>query len=552
MAQNGDITQSLPAGGTGEPGVYLPWVANGAEMDGMGPFYGSVTVQNLEDEARDLFFFPGIGENDAAYGHPHVVSNVQEHASVTVSASNLGVPSPGGSVRVHSFPVGTEYDSSDRTITASDEDSDIFLGRVTGMVKLASPTPTNAGQTTSANVTVDGYSGLTADQISDQYDEYVLPIVQTNNGWNTALRIASFGKESDPNSLVSFTVTFYEAGGQGIAGGASGSYSGTMAAGDVASLDLKHDLGFEDEWVGSAYITANTPIGAVADRYKPVTDMLLNTVSRPVEHGTEQQVAPLIFQNYNFWNSGISIANLEKHPVTVTVTYFTPGGSQVGTEHLTIPARGMEFIFTPGNQDLGFSGFVGAATITGTASNSSGSGRVIASIDQVKYYGNDDEVGDAMTYVTTGQFQNQATVGLGPEYSLPLVQKGNPNAGTGDTSGIQFFNASPSGSSSSVAEIWIDFFDSTGNRVAPTLTDSIYYQLRAHQGVTIYTHNLHEMPSGFQGSAYIDTNGGGRLSAVSNNVNYAVETDGAAAYNAVTISDQDRRTFDSYGELEQR
>ena len=523
-----DFTFDLPSG-QGATGAYFPWVPYGSELDNMGPFYGAVTVQNLENEPRDLFFFPGEGASDEAYGYPYIVANVQADASVTVNAGSLNLNQPGGSVRVHSFPVGTGYNTNPasseyKMITATAEDGDdTFLGAVAGTVKNVSPLPSNNGKTSAAHITVDGYSGMTTEQIADDNNQHILPIVQTNTGWNTMIRIGSFAAENDPNASVSYTVTLYEAGGQGAAGGSSGTFTGQIRGGGVASIDVLADPAIDEEWVGNAYITANAPIGAVAERYKDETDMLLTNVSRPVETASELQVAPLVFQNYNNWNSGISVANLEDYSVTVNIAYVTPGGSQIGADQITIPERGMEFVYTPASQDLNVNEFVGAAVI-------SANGEVHAAVDQVKYEGAGSEVGDAMSYVTDSDWANSH----GDMLALPLVQKGNPATGLGDTSGIQFFNADPQQN----VEFGVEFFDPTGNLVAPTLTTPINFNLSGHQGVTVYTHNYSEMPAGFQGSLVATYNsGGGDLSAVSNNVNYAVQADGAAVFNLVNPGD---------------
>ena len=548
------VTFNLPSG-QGAAGAYFPWVPYGSELNGMGPFYGAVTVQNLEDEPRDLFFFPGVGSNSDAYGAPYIVANVQRNASVTVNAGSLGLPQPGGSVRVHSFPVGTGYDSDDQEITVtgivyddwSDDDTDvfqegqIFLGSVAGTVKNVSPLPSQSAKTSAAHITVDGYSGMTAAQLADDNNQHILPIVQTNTGWNTMLRIASFGAENDPNAAVSYTVTLYESGGQGAAGPSSGTFTGQIRGGGVATIDILADPAIDEEWVGNAFITANVPIGAVAERYKSETDMLLTNVSRPVWMAQSTQVAPLVFQNYNNWNSGISVANLEDNPVTVNIAYITPGGSQVGADQVTIPSRGMEFVYKPASQDLSVNEFVGAAVLSAT-------GAIHVAVDQVKYDGVGSDIGDAMSYVTDSEFATLESnkckkmvmdfashSSNGCKYAnnvlaLPLVQKGNPATGLGDTSGIQFFNADPQQN----VQFAVTFFDPTGNEVAPTLTVPITFNLSGHQGVTVYTHNYSEMPAGFQGSLVAEvTSGGGSLSAVSNNVNYAVQADGAAVFNLV-------------------
>jgi hypothetical protein len=484
-------------------GIFFPWIPNGEMLDGTGPWHGTVTIQNLESAAINLYAYVGVGGSTQAYDDPVVVANVQANASVTLTAVSLDIPSPGASVHVFGLtPIGNP-------------------ALIAGSSKNVSPVPSSDAKTSSAHIVVDGYTGMTDDQVNTNDFHQVLPIVQTNTGWNTKIRIANFGSEANPNPSSSFTVTLYEAGGQGAAGGSSGEFTQLLRRGGVWTLDIGAAPGIPEGWVGSAYITSNQPFGAIAERVKPSTDMLITNVSRPVEQASSQQFAPLIFKNYNFWNTGISVANTDpNNSNTVTINYITSGGSVIGVDQLTIPPRGMEFVYTPGNQDLnlgGIQGFVGAAVLTGTTT-------LHAAVDEVKYFGNLPDVGHAMSYVT----QPQPAV-EGEALALPLVQKGNPNTGLGDTSGVQLFNTS----ASQQVNFHIMFYDPTGNPVAPTLNVPFSGQLSPHAGFTLYTHNLTEMPSGFQGSLVIDVSGPGGLAAVSNNVNYDVNGDGSVAYNLI-------------------
>ncbi len=540
--------EELPAGGTG---AYFPWVPYAADLDGMGPFYGAVTVQNLESDAHDLYFFAGVGESDQAYGDPYVVGNVQGDASVTVNASDLGVSEPGAPVRVHSVPngVGISWDSDENEFIGLPEDDDNnngddnsflglgdVLGNVAGTVKNVSPMPSESARTSAAHVTVDGYSGLTEEQVAFDEDTHMLPIVQTNDGWNTEIKIASFAGENDPNPGTSYTITFYESGGQGSAGPSSGSYSEQIKGGEVHTIDITDIAGIDEGWVGNAFITSNAPVGAVAERFKAEDEMLLTNVSRPVltdDNGFNQvqdiAYAPLVFQQYNNWNTGISVANLDDtQSNTVTITYFTPGGSQVGSDQLTIPPRGMEFVFTAGDQDLGLGdGHIGAAIVSGTTA-------LQAAVDQVKYLGDAEDTGDAMSYLTNHQAFDGEVADNPDMLALPLVQKGNPATGLGDTTGVQFFNPNPQ--FNTVFDV--TFYDPTGNPVAPTLDEEITVNLSAHQGFTLYTHNYSEMPAGFQGSLIVDVHEG-NVSAVSNNVNYETGADGAVVFNLIEVFDND-------------
>ncbi|MEX2426599.1 MAG: hypothetical protein WD401_07535, partial [Thermomicrobiaceae bacterium] len=373
---------------------------------------------------------------------------------------------------------------------------------------------------------------------------YVLPIAQNNNGWETTIRIAHFGDYDDFNdSLVNVTATLYGSAGQGVAG-QSAVVNLQIRPGGIASFDLSDHVG--DDWVGSVFITSSAPIGAVAERSKSEEQMLVMNTSRPENFETEIQYAPLVFKEYNFWNTGISVANTDPDNWnSVTVTYYGPTMNQVGQDTLSIPPRGMEFVYTPGGQELGLSeGFVGSARISGTAP-------FHAAVDQVKYFGNDPDVGQAMSYIVEDRLARywefefprldeftsivMEDFDFGDLMALPLAQKGNPITGEGDTSGIQLFNTSATNS----VQAEVTFYGANGNPVAPTVDNNdknpMIVTLGANQSYTIYTHGLTELSAGFSGSALVEVaGGGGGIVGVSNNVNYDVSSDGAAAYNLVT------------------
>src|SRR5690606_35186864 len=99
-----------------------------------------------------------------------------------------------------------------------------------------------------------------------------------------------------------------------------------------------------------------------------------------------------------------------------------------------------------------------------------GTAPLAAAIDEVKYLGGQGE-GHAMSYAAGSALVggDAAPLANGRELyesmlALPLVQKGNPATGYGDTSGINLFN--PSGDAVTAA---VQFLDSAGVPVAPTV-----------------------------------------------------------------------------------
>jgi len=401
------------------------------------------------------------------------------------------------------------------------------------------------GPRTSADTEiVDGYTAVPFQDVAlaagggavlDSQSRWVIPIVQTNNNWNTAIVITNI---SDQNNSVN--ATYYAAGGQGFAGPSVALLSGqTLGPGESIVVDLREDAGFPDEEVGSVWVDATRAVVATAFRHKPSTDMMLTTVAQPrtddVEASPTLKFGPLVFRDYNGWNTGINIANLSSTTNRVTVTYYNYAGNVVASDTVTIPARAMEYVYTPATGNFGIGeNQITSARIEGTAP-------LAAAIDEVKYLEGQGQW-HAMSYaasraqVAGGILEFGDRVLFESMLGLPLVQKGNPSSGFGDTSGINLFN--PSGDAVTAA---VQFVDSAGVPVAPTVgaDDSeapLSLQIPAGAGATLYTLDLSEMPVGFQGAAVVGVVGDGELVGVSNNVNYEVAGDGSAVFNLAPTS----------------
>src|SRR5690606_36050475 len=134
-------------------------------------------------------------------------------------------------------------------------------------------------------------------------------------------------------------------------------------------------------------------------RHKVETGMMLTTNAQPRhdqilgENTFDPTVkfGPLVFRDYNGWNTGINIANLSGETNKVTVTYYNYAGNAVATERVTIPPRAMEYVYTPATGNFG----LGDSQIT--AVRIDGDNPLVAAIDEVKYLGGQGE-GHAMSY----------------------------------------------------------------------------------------------------------------------------------------------------------
>ena len=442
-----------------------------------------------------------------------------------------------GTVDIDWGPAGDEPDEGESyTVRVWD----CVAPRISGTEKHASVNLSAAGRTSATTVAVTGYTaiplwdlalsrGLAADSLlGDVLGEtgqwnWAFPIVQTNNGWNSVIHVTNFSRFNN----CGVTVIFYESP-SGYSDPSFGNFTTLLNAGQTANVDLLA-LGFPtgmNNWVGQAWVSADCAIAATVDRLKDETDMALTLIAQPrVDDGQYTKYGPLVFENFNGWNTGITLANLSDTDAnTVTVSFYNQAGQLVSSDQRVLQPRAVEYVYRPSTADVGTGGVVGdlqQVVVSGTAP-------VAAAADSVKYRGQRLQgQGQALSYLLQGGATN------GQLLSVPLIQKGTSLAPSGqfsgDTSGVQLFNANASGP----ATVAYAFYDQTGALVAPTLTGPVVTTIGALSAATLYTPFFAEMPAGFQGAFQAKVRSGiGPVAAVSNNVNYDVVGDGTAAYNA--------------------
>mgnify|MGYP000656047131 CR=1 FL=1 len=391
-----------------------------------------------------------------------------------------------------------------------------FGAPIAGVAKIVAPVASAAGRTSAQHEAVTGYTALPrADVDFAGQRNLVFPIVQTNNGWNSVLHITNF----DAAGNCSVTVTLYQSP-SGFSDPSYGQFIRLLARGETWHIDLAAQ-GVPAGWVGQAWVSSDCDVAATVDRVKAAqpwgdpVNMALTNQALPTPAGNLTQALPLVFQAYNGWNTGISIANL--NPVfaaNVTITYYNSAGVAVGTDSRVIQPRAMEFVYRPATTDVGIGGF-GSALVTSSQP-------VLVAVDSVKYSGTDDDVGQALGYVA-----QDGTVTPHDQLFMPLFQKQGLLSGGNDNSGVALFNAA-----GLPARVGLELFDSSGAPVAPTLGGPVVADIPAHGQFIFYAPNYAEMPGGFQGSVVVTQwTGIGPVVGVSNNVNYDVRFDGSAAYN---------------------
>jgi hypothetical protein len=326
-----------------------------------------------------------------------------------------------------------------------------------------------------------------------------LPIVQTNSAWNTYIRITNLYTTGSTD----VTVELYPNGNTQGVDGADLVLTKRLGVAETWTIDALESLAVEG-WVGFARITANREVAALALRSKPEASMALTNVA--VAGDPEWPVksyvlaAPLLFTAYNGWNTGINLANISSRATSVTVRYYENNGPLVREEVVVIPARGMVYIYTPGN--VVQPEFVGSATLTSDAP-------VIAAIDEVKY-----ETTEGLTYLGSGVPQTDA--------AIPIAFREDSANGRHDNSGINVANLNPTAEQT----VMISLASITGAEILPP------FALTIPPGSSnfVYLPFIDGIPAGTVASIRLRSDDPLGFVALSNDVNYTVAGDGSVVF----------------------
>lgn len=474
---SGVVTPPAQAQPASETTFYFPWVPNGDDVNGQGPWYGKLSFQNLSDGSCSIIIYIG---RTGSWTRTAQLS-IPGGASRSISSSSLAVPRPGAPIRIEAFC----------PMTAS--------------VKLVTPDVNDAPWSDGAHV-ITGYTGLSNADLATVSQSgaarWYLPIVQTNSGWNSFIRLANL----EPNGPIDYVVRLYSSNNPLGADGVVAEIPGSLAIGTTTQIDVLHEIQIPD-WVGFAEIQTTGAAGAYVLRAKPSTSMaLINVASAadPTVSGEQFRVAaPLLFTAFNGWNTGINIANVADAEATATIRYFVTAGEMVREEQVVIPARSMTYLYTPAQVEQ--EEFVGSAVIESDYP-------IVAAIDEVKY-----ESGDGISYVGSTVGQTLA--------AIPVTFRSDPANGRHDNSGINIHNLNPDAEQT----VEIQFIRSSGEVI---LDEPIRLTMPPGGNNFIYLPQIDGIPQGTVAAAKITSPDEIGFVALSNDVNYSVAGDGSVTFMA--------------------
>lgn len=456
---------------------YLPWVPHNDSVNGQGPWFGKISIHNLSNNLCSVVIDvgrPGSWSRTAQLSFP-------PGASRSISSRSLALPTPGAPVRIDS------------------------ICPITASVKMVTPDVNRSPWSDGASV-VTGYTGISDQDVLTSMNEghsaWFLPIVQTNTGWNSHIRIANLLT----SGAVTATVRLFSDDNPLGSDGALVEIERRITVGSTALIDVLDELQIQ-EWVGYAEIEADGAIGVFTTRTKPSTDMALtNVASAAGSFGDGAQFvvgAPLLFTAYNGWNTGINLANISNQTANVRIRYFETAGSMIREEQIELRPHSMDYIYTP--NDVEQVEFVGGASIESNVP-------LVAAIDEVKY-----ETGEGLSYVGSMIGQQRA--------AIPLTFREDPEDGRNDNSGINIQSLNPDAGQT----VLVDLVNNSGTSI---LESPISVNLPAGGNNFVYLPDLDGVEPGTVATAVLSTDDPAGFVALSNNVNYTVPGDGAVTFSA--------------------
>jgi hypothetical protein len=461
------------AGATDSGTVILPWVPNGDNTGGLGPWYGHIEIQNPTATLCSIKI--AVPSADGAW-NTNTQFIIDPHGLSDLSPDDIGLAAPGGAVMIDSGGCKAAVSVKQASTTFGD------------------PPWSNGARA------VTGYTGIPGEDTVNAPD-WILPIVQTNNGWDSYIRVTNVEQFNTKN--VTIQIFPYH----NLSADSGSVYTETiaLAAGSTHTLDV---LGALDQtgFVGFARITSVGNVVAMVQREKPGSDVaMLNVASAlPTEVATIQSLtsymlqAPIIFNAYNGWNTGINLANPTSAVANVTISY--PGAGRPD-DNVTLQPFSSDYVYTPANAS-GQTGFTGNAVIYSDQP-------IGAIVDEVKYSTN-----DGISY--------SAVPGLDSQVALPLIFKQSQSGTRNDNSGINVSNASDTQTT-----VEINIYTQQGGLAGGPYDLTIL----AHSSNFIYLPTTSVEPD-LLGTAIVTSLDGAPIVAVSNDVSYDIAGGGSAVFNA--------------------
>ncbi|MBM2812370.1 MAG: hypothetical protein HW416_3129 [Chloroflexi bacterium] len=331
-------------------------IVNRVNYSGALAYSGSLTVPSAA--ATTQVNVPLVYGGMNGYNTTLSIQNTSTAAATyTVALQQNGFASPTASIQVQipSLAVRRIRIGSDVAVPTN------FVGAAM-ISSSASLIAVGETRNTSLNVML-GYAGI---GVGATTMNAPLLFKNASNGWVSGVQVVN---------MANATVTLNASLRNRDSGIAFGLPPITLSPNQANFYDLGALTALPDEWIGSGVFTATGPIGVTVQSINAGKNTGLGYSA--FSTGTSSISIPLVFNDYQTWNTGVQVQNLGTADAFITITYALLNGLTISETDTAGPGNSVTF-YQPANTALP-TNFVGSATVTSNGQP------IVAIVNEVNY-----------------------------------------------------------------------------------------------------------------------------------------------------------------------
>jgi hypothetical protein len=337
-------------------------------IDRKGGWSTWIQVQNVGDEGTGaVVFFWGAYSGLCPSNDPgpmgHACKRIPENGVWTLRSQ---IPTDAYSAIIYSVDDSDFQDACDDADLTSTADWNAWKENYEGTGQPLAVTVHRVGPDDFDTTVSSIYVGIdeTMEGIGPPYSYFAPYLMKSYHNLDTEMTIQNSGRY-----CVSVWIYYRE---QESCGLSYAQHIQQLAPGEAVRVRVPRvpELGGNEAWLGSAYITASQPLGIVVDQTSfgpPSTgqDMLLTYRAHPYRNSEDTVFyADLIYREWSGWSVGIQVQNLtqQSRSTLVTVEFMDNSGDHLFSLSDWVCANGSVTFHLPAIIDLGMD-YVGAAVI---------------------------------------------------------------------------------------------------------------------------------------------------------------------------------------------
>ena len=337
-------------------------------IDEKGGWSTWIQVQNVGDERTGaVAFFWGAYSGLCPFNDPgpmgHACMSIPENGVWTLRSQ---IPTDAYAAIIYSVDDSDFQDACDDADLTTTADWNVWKQDYEGTGQPLAVTVHRVGPNDFGTTVSSIYIGIdeTMEGKGPPYSYFAPYLMKSYHNLDTEMTIQNSGQY-----CVSVWIYYREQGNCGLR---YAQHIQQLAPGEAVRVRVPQvsELGGDDAWLGSAYITANQPLAIVIDQtsFEPFStgqDMLLTYRAHPYKDSEDTVFyADLIYREWSGWSVGIQVQNLtqQSRPTFVTVEFMDNSGGHLFSLSDWVCANSSATFYLPGIVDLGLD-YVGAAVI---------------------------------------------------------------------------------------------------------------------------------------------------------------------------------------------